>query len=191
LKAKNIAILLVILAVLAGAFYLVSRPKPPAPQQPKEYVWLIEQDDINHITLALPRQNPPLSQSFIKISEGDKFPWFFDDAAHSPVDTARWGGGIPLLLSGPGADRVINKDATEDQLREYGLLSPSLLVTLQLNDGSTMNITWGDRTPDGNNDYARAPNSNAVATVDRSWFDVISKLVTNPPHAPPPTTKAK
>ena len=191
MKTRSIVILLVIFAVLAGAFYVVSKDRPGPPPEPKEYVWLIEQEDIDHIKLELPRETPPLSQSFIKIPQEDKFPWFFDDAGRSPVDTVRWGGGIPLLLSGPGADRIINQDATEDQLRVYGLLDPTLVVTLTLKDGRIMRITWGYRTPDGSNDYARAPNTNAVATVDYTWFDVISNLVTDPPYASPPTTTAK
>jgi hypothetical protein len=190
LKTKSILILLVILAALTGTFYLVSRPRPGPAPDPKEYVWLIEQEDIEHITLTLPRENPPLSQKFIKISQEDKFPWFFDDPQRTPVDTQRWGGGIPLLLSGPGADRVINDNAPEDRLQAYGLLNPSLVVDLRLKDGRTITVTWGDRTPDGGNDYARAPNSNAVATVDRTWLDVISGLVKNPPFATTTTTPA-
>jgi len=109
LRIRNIVILLVILLALGGIYYYLSRPEPPEPQEPTYYVWLIEMDEIEHIVMELPSDN--LSQSFIKISEGDKFPWFFDDAERSDVDKARWGGGIPLLLSGPSVARIIAENA--------------------------------------------------------------------------------
>jgi hypothetical protein len=175
LKARNIVILLVVLAVLGGVFYAVNRPKPGPPKQPQEYVWLIEQDDISHVILSLPRENPPLSQSFIRIKQEDKFPWFFDDAARSPVDAQTWGGGIPLLLSGPGADRIITDNAT--------------VIILEIANRPPMSIEVGDVTPDGKRHYVKAPGTNAVATVDGTWWGVLEKLVLQPPYAKPATTK--
>jgi len=191
LKTKNIVILLVVLAVLGGVFYVVARPKPGPPAQPKDYVWLIEQENIDRVTMTLPRESPPLSESFVRIKQEDKFPWFFDDPQHSPVDAARWGGGIPLLLSGPGADRVIQKSATAEQLSLYGFDKPSMSILLEMSDNTTMRIEVGDRTPDGNNYYVKAPSTTAVATVDYTWFDVLSKIIRQPPYATPPTTTPK
>jgi hypothetical protein len=191
LKTKSIVILLVVLAVLGGVFYVVARPKPgPAPQA-KDYVWLIEQENIDRVTMTLPRETPPLSQSFVRISQGDKFPWFFDDPQHSPVDAARWGGGIPLLLSGPGADRVIAQSATAEQLTVFGFDKPSMDILLELNTGNNIHIEVGDRTPDGNNFYVKAPSTNAVATVDYTWYTVLEKIIRDPPYAAPATTTAK
>ena len=183
MKTRNIVILLIILALLGGIYYVFNRPEPASPEQPKEYVWMIEQDDIVHITITLTRENPQLSQSFIKISQEDKFPWYFDDAQHSPVDSQRWGGGIPLLLSGPGADRAITYTATPEKLAEYGLTNPKMRIELLLADDTTMVIYVGDATPDGANYYVRAPNSDAVATVDYTWYDIMARLVTEPPYA--------
>jgi hypothetical protein len=180
LKIRNIVILLAIFAVLGGVYWAVSRPGPATPKVPKEYVWDIDQEEIDKITLSLPREN--LSQSFVRIKNEDKFPWFFDDANHTPVDTDRWGGGIPLLLSGPGADRVISQSTSPETLAEYGLTQPKLLIKLLLTDGATMEIPVGDQTPDGNNYYVQAPGTTAVATVDYTWYDVLSKIVTDPPY---------
>ncbi len=169
--------------MLGGVYYAVSRPGPPAPKIPKEYVWLIEQEDIDRITISLPRES--LSCSFIRIKMEDKFPWFFDDENKSPVDVKRWGGGIPLLLSGPGADRVISQSTTEEKLAEYGLTQPKMLIQLILTDGETMQISVGDVTPNGGNYYVQAPGSTAVATVDYTWYDVLAKIVKEPPYATP------
>jgi hypothetical protein len=182
LRLRNIVILAVILAVLVGVFYLVSRPEPTTPPKPIVYVWSIEMDDIAHITISLPRED--LSQSFIKKPHGSDFPWFFDDLEQSPVDANRWGGGIPLLLSGPGADRIITEYATDETLTEYGLIpKPQMAITLTLSDNSTLKIDVGNKTPNGANFYLRAPGSNAVALVDVSWYEVLERLVKEPPYA--------
>ena len=182
MKPSNIFILAVILAVLGGVYYWISRPEPQPPPEPQFYVWQIEMNDINHITISLPREQ--LSQSFIKILQGHEFPWFFDDHQRSPIDTGRWGGGIPLILSGPGADRIICENATQEKLAEFGLLQPGLEITLTLTDNTTLNITVGDDTPDGSNRYIRAPGTNDVATVAHSWYEVLERLVKEPPYAP-------
>ena len=182
LITRNILILLLVLVVLAGVFYIVSRPKGGTPVQPTEFVWLIEEDEIEHVTITLPRENPVLSQSFIRIKHDDDFPWFFDDEARTPVNSGRWGGGIPLLLSGPGADRVISYSTTVDKLTEYGLMSPKMKIDLILSDNKTMQILVGDKTPNGNFYYVKAPDANAVAVVDYTWYDVLSKIVTDPPY---------
>lgn len=181
MRPRNILILVVILALLAGVYYWVKQPKPTTPPKTTTYVWLIEMDDITHIQMSLPREG--LSQSFIKIPQGDQFPWFFDDPQHSPVNVERWGGGIPLLLSGPGADRIISENANETKLAEFGLLQPRMEITLTLKDDSTLKIAVGDNTPDGNNYYVQAPSSNTVATVDRTWYKVLERLVKEPPYA--------
>lgn len=183
MKIRNIVILLVILAVLGGAYYAISRPGPEPPVEVQQYVWDIDMEEIDHVTISLPRENPVLTQSFIRIKQGDQFPWFFDDENNSPVDKDRWGGGIPLLLSGPGADRVLTDDATSTQLTNFGIAEPRMVIVLLLTNQQTMTITVGDPTPDGGNFYVKSPTSNAVATVDFTWYYEISGLVTDPPYA--------
>ncbi len=144
-------------------------------------VWQIEMEDIQHIEISLPRDFK--SQKFIKIEEEDKFPWYFDDAERSPVDTGRWGGGIPLLLSGPGAGRIIAEDASLDKLAEFGLTRPKMEITLTLEDGYMMSIKVGDATPNSAYYYVQAPRTNDVALVDYTWFDILERLVLEPPYA--------
>ena len=138
---------------------------------------------IQHIEIRLPREDK--SVAFVKISQEGKFPWYFDDPQRSAVDVTRWGGGIDLLLTGPGAERVIAKNATEEKLTEFGLAQPQMEITLILEDGDILNIAVGDRTPDGINYYVQAPGSNDVALVDYTWYEVLERLVREPPYAPP------
>lgn len=186
MRTRYILILLAVLVVLGGVYYFVGRPAPAESGTPKVYVWSIQDSDLSHIIISLPAEGK--SESFVKITNGDKFPWFFDDAVNSPVDTTRWGGGIPLLLSGPGADRIITESATDEQFRIYGLDNPRMRITLTLTSNEIMYIDVGDRTPNGNNYYVKAPDSNAVATVDQSWYTVLENIVKQPPYAVTATT---
>jgi hypothetical protein len=180
LKLQNILILFILLLVTGGLFYFLNMPEPPETAEVQQYVWMIEMDDIDHIVLDLPREGK--SESFIKISQGDKFPWFFDDADRTPVDSERWGGGIPLLLSGPGAGRVIAKDASPEKLAEFGLADPKMIITLNLVSGKVMTIDVGDATPNGAYYYVQAPSTNDVALVDFTWYNVLAGLVHEPPY---------
>jgi hypothetical protein len=168
--------------MLWGVYYLVSHIKVEEPTEPTVYVWDIVDNELVHINIELPAEG--LSQSFIKIEHDDQFPWFFDDEQNTPVDTERWGGGIPLLLSGPSADRIITEAADTEQLARYGLTDPSLRITLKLEYGEELVIDVGDSTVDGINYYVKSPYSTGVATVDYTWYEVLSGLVTDPPYVP-------
>ena len=133
MRLRSILVLLTILLALGGYFYFSNAPEPTTEPEPKVFVWDIDEEEIQHIEIRLPRESK--SQSFIKIEEEDKFPWYFDNPERSEVDKERWGGGIPLLLSGPGADRVIAQNATAEKLAEFGLNQPRMEITLTLGSG--------------------------------------------------------
>jgi hypothetical protein len=181
LRLQNILILLTILFVIGGGYYFYNAPKAPETPEAQVFVWQIEMEDIQNIEISLPREFK--SQKFIKIEEEDKFPWYFDDAERSPVDTERWGGGIPLLLSGPGAGRIITEDASPEKLTEFGLTRPKMEIILTLTDAYIMNIKVGDATPNGAYYYVQAPRTNDVALVDYTWYNVLERLVLEPPYA--------
>ncbi|GAG02483.1 unnamed protein product [marine sediment metagenome] len=137
-------------------------------------------EELQHIEIRLPREND--SQAFIK--EADRT-WHFDNPQRCEVDMKRWGGGIPLLLSGPGAERVIAENATQEKLAEFGLTQPQMELILTLENESIINIAVGDSTPDGHAFYVQAPNSNDIALVDYTWYEVLERLVKEPPYPPP------
>ncbi len=182
MKTQNILILFIILLITGGFFYFLNMPEPPETPDVQEFVWMIEMEDIEHITLELPREGK--SQSFIKISKEDEFPWYFDDEEKTMVDSKRWGGGIPLLLSGPGAGRVIAEDAPPSKISEFGLDNPKLRITLLLSNGKSMNINVGDATPNGAYYYVQAPSTTDIALVDYTWYDILAGIINEPPYAP-------
>ena len=185
MRLKSILVLLVILLALGGYFYFSNGSPPPEQEELRVFVWVLEMGEIQHIEVRLPREDK--SEAFVKISQKGKFPWYFDDPQKSEVDALRWGGGIELLLTGPGAERVIAKNATEEKLAEFGLTQPQMEVALTLEDGEILNIMIGNRTPDGINYYVQAPGSNDVALVDYTWYEVLERLVKEPPYATPST----
>lgn len=183
MRLRKILILLAILLALGGYYYYSARPNPAPPPEPRHYAWLIDIDKIERIELRLCREGE--SQAFIKIPSGDQFPWFFDDSKRSKVDIDRWGGGIPLLLSGPGTARIISEHTTEEKLEELGLINPQMEIVLTLGGDKTLNIKVGDPTPNGHSYYVQSPYSTEVTLVDYTWFNVLKRLVKEPPYAHP------
>jgi hypothetical protein len=179
LKFRAIIVLVVIAAILGVTFYAVSRPEPGEPVDSVPYVWDFDMDDLQHIVISMPREGKSLSF----VVHEDRY-FYFDVDNGSIVDMQRWGGGIPLLLSGPGADRRLVKNATDAQLAEYGFTTPNLDITLTLKDDSVYNIELGNGTPSGKTYYIRLTEFREIYTVDYTWYDVISGLVTNPPYPP-------
>jgi hypothetical protein len=178
LRPRNILILAVVLAALGVYFYVSTRPEPIPEPEPQVFAWLIEADEIERIEIRLPHEG--LSQTFIKDEDRS---WHFDDEERSAVDMERWGGGIPLLLSGPGVARVIAENATQEQLTEFGITNPQMEIVLNLGNERMLYIQVGNTTPDGSNFYIKAPKANDVATVDISWYEVIERLIKEPPYA--------
>ena len=181
LRLRNILILLIVLLALGGYFYFFNASEPPPEKKiPQVFVWIIEMGEAQHIEVGLPREDK--SVAFVKISQGSKFPWYFDDPQRSEVDVTRW--GIEFLLVGPGAERIMDKNITKEKLAEFGLTQPQMEITITLEDGDVLNIKVGDRAPAGNTYYVQAPGSNDVALVDHVWYEVLERLVKEPPYAP-------
>ena len=179
MRLKSILVLLVILLAVGGYFYLSDTSEPSEDPEPKVFVWGVDMLDIQRVEIQLPHEGE--SETFIKIGPEDEFPWYFDNSQNSPVDMERW-AGVPLILSGPGADRMIAQDATEEKLVEYGLAQPQMKIILTIADETVLNVGIGDKTPDDTNYYVQGPGSSDVYLVDYTWYDVLERLVKEPPY---------
>ena len=178
MKLRTILIMVAVLIAL-GVAYLFLRPQPERPQveEPKTFIWNFDMVELQRIGITLPMQGK--SQAWVK--HEDRY-FYFDEPGGPKVDMPRWGGGIPLLLSGPAAVRIITEQATEPQLELYGLDEPRMQVDLILDNGNTLRIELGDRTPDAQGYYIRRTDSTDVFTVDYTWYDVFERLVLDPPY---------
>lgn len=179
LKLRFILPLGVVALGLGVWYYFASRPQPAPRPEPRPFVWSVDMGDLARMQIDLPRRG--LSEAWSKHT--DKY-WYFTDPEGPRVDINRWGGGIPLLLSGPGANRLISKAPTAEQLRVFGLADPQMRVLLRLNDGFELKILVGDATPDRISYYIKRADRPEVLTVDYTWFQVIERLVTEPPYPP-------
>lgn len=90
---------------------------------------------------------------------------------------ARWGGSIPLLLSGPAADSLIANDVTEEKLAEFGFAEPLMEIVLTIKNEDVIIIKVGDSAPDGSAYYIKLADSNAVYIADYTWYEVLERLV--------------
>ncbi len=179
MRQRTLLVMAGVVVVLGVAFFLTSRPRPAAPQKPRPYVWLVDMEDLQTMAISLPREG--MREAWVK--HADKY-WYFDRPAGPRVDMQRWGGGVPLLLSGPGANRLITESVTEAQVRIYGLADPRMRIHLTLADGKAIDIDVGDATPDGSASYIRLAGAKDVYTVDATWCDVLERLVRDPPYPP-------
>lgn len=102
--------------------------------------------------------------------------WHIRDADGVMVNTDRW-GGVALLLTGPRIERELGQ---LDRLSEYGLDSPST-IDVELDDGSTIGVTLGDRTPDDRHHYAMV-GGGGVFLVNADWGAVLMALANQPPY---------
>ena len=99
------------------------------------------------------------------------------------------GGAVPYLLSGPGANRLITEQAVDDDLQIFGLLAPRMTIHLEHGgehgdgDGAgTVDLVIGDETPDSFSFYLQLVGTRKVYTVDRTWYEVMERLVLEPPY---------
>ena len=198
MKLKAILILVAILAVAGTTYYFVTRPKAPTQPTAKHFVWNFDMDNLQDVTFILPKTinpetNLPVTESFDKHPDNQEFYFYL---ANSPtdgpeVDNQRWGGGIPALLSGPEANRMILQSATEAQLQQYGLdpaikpLNMDIKLTILVSSTPVQyEVYVGDSNPDGSNYYVRLAGNTDVYTVDKSWYDVLAGIITDPPYIP-------
>lgn len=178
MKLRALLIMAAVLVALGVVLYFL-RPKTEQPPQgkPRTFIWKIEMEEIKKVSVSLPKQGK--NQSWVK--HEDRY-FYFDEPNGPKVDMQRWGGGVPLLLSGPVAARRIAEQATDEQLAEYGLEDPSMRIDLTLESGDTLRIEIGDSTPDRQGYYIRRADLDDVHTVDYTWYGVFERLVLEPPY---------
>lgn len=175
---KRIVALAVVLLGLAGAFLVLRQEAEPVATGTEERpeIWSIDMRELQALKISLPRA--ALSESWTKGSDEQ---WYFDTPDAAPVDPGRWGGGIPLMLSGPQGDLVIGPEGADDPA-VFGLDAPEMILKLTVRAGTEIGIDVGDPTPDGQAYYLRRQGMPEVYAIDRVWVDVLRRLVTEPPR---------
>ena len=182
MKLRLWLLLGVVVVALAAAYVLTSgRDDAEEEEAERPIIWSFDLRDLHRVEIAMPQDQ--LAEAWLNVDRV----WYFDRPGRPRVDLDRWGGAVPYLLSGPGANRLIAEDAADEDLEIYGLLAPRM--TIHLEHGGEhgagpgiVDLEIGDETPDSFSYYVRLVGTRKVYTVDRTWYEVMERLVLDPPY---------
>ena len=177
MKLKSIFVLTAMLASSGILYYFTSQTEPTPPAKPRHFVWDVDMEELAKMEISLPSRGK--NEAWVK--HEDHY-WYFDQPDGLKVNMKRWGGGIPLLLSGPGAERLITENSDEKQLEIFGLIEPRMKIDLTLENSKIIQIDVGDSTPDAQGFYVRLRHAKSIYTVHESWVQVLERLVLEPPY---------
>lgn len=178
MKTKPILILFGLMILLAGAVFYFLKVNTGLKEEKRPQMWSVDEEKIERISIDLPGEKR--SVAFFRDKEEK---WRFQDKAGRPVDTKRW-GGIVTLVSGPKAKRLI-AERVED-LNQYGLNAPGMIVTLGLKDQKEpLEIHMGSLTPQRDQYYMKIKNRPALYIMHSTYCEVLMRLALEPPYPPP------
>ena len=167
----RVSFILVVLVAIVGGYVVLFQLQNSGEVEPQNpWVYDITFGDITGIKVTH-RED---TQTFIRSESG----WVFADSGE-PVDNDRW-GGVPLLLTGPRSSRVL-EEVVQDPA-SFGLDPPLTHIVVALRSGREIDLFIGDKTPDVRSSYAMVGGSPPLFTVPSDWTDVLTRLVTEPPH---------
>ena len=175
------AALLGILVILGGVVFYVSNQAAPL-------VATANSKTPQIVSFASADANKLVVSSGKAIMEVDKSGsnWQLVQPTKGPADPNRVQGWLDQL-SALTADRVIT-DTTD--LGQYGLTSPGFTTEVTLTTGKKVMISFGDKTPDQGDYYARVAGSNPVYLVSATLGDDLKSALTSPPVPVPTPTLA-
>ena len=156
-----LAVMLVGVAALVVILTVVRNRPPQIPEaEPTPGKPEISRVDIERFT-AVSLTGPGREQPFnMQLTESG---WRIEGAGGEiPIKESR----VKDILYSFGslyAERVIEEDAAD--LRQYGLDPPAVVAVATLDDGSTIEVHLGDRTPAGNTWYLGVPGKRIVYAV--------------------------
>ena len=181
MKLRLVVILGVVAAGLAVVFVLTSGRDDAEDRTERPTIWSFDLRDLHRVEIALPHDQ--LAEAWFQIDRV----WYFDRPGRPLVEMDRWGGGVPYLLSGPGANRLITDGILPEDLEIFGLLAPRMTIHIEhggeYGEGpGTVDLVIGDETPDTFSFYIQLVGTKKVYTVDRSWYEIMERLVVEPPY---------
>ena len=167
----RVSFILVVLVAIVGGYVVLFQLQDTGEVEPQNpWVYDITFGDITGIKVT----HRDDTQTFIKSESG----WVFADSGE-PVDNDRW-GGVPLLLTGPRSSRVL-EEVVQDPA-SFGLDPPLTHIVITLRSGREIDLFIGDKTPDVGGSYVMVGGSPTLFTAPSDWTDVLTRLVTEPPH---------
>ena len=171
MSVRTSIILVVALVMVAGWVLFVELGKTPEVEEEPPWFYNVDINDMTRISIT-----DGDDQAVFFLDQGDR--WRMDSPDGLPVGLDRW-GGVTLLLSGPKSRRLLDPEPTN--LGQYGLDSPATRVEIDLRDGRTIKVLMGFPTPDDVGFYGQIEGYPHLYTIVKSWKDVHTRLVHEPP----------
>jgi len=172
-RISLILIIVIAIGVPIGSFLLLSQDSDlETNQQRRTFLYKVPEEKINSIEI-ISKENK------IKFKKSEKPSWQIIDGDKTfPVNPTRW-SGVTFLLKGARIQREI--PAENINLSEFGLLPPEHKVIIGFDDNTSINIDFGDLSPDSTHQYVNFNNEGTIYTLHTSFGYVLSDLLNNPP----------
>ena len=167
---RNAIILVVVLAILAGAYAFAKNVKKDGEDDASDSeilrIFDLETDKIVEITL----ENKDGKSVFVKETvkekdeegnEAEKKVWKASSPADLKIDSSSI-NSIAINFSSLRADKVIEENATD--LSQYGLDDP-VRISVKMDDGTVKTLEVGNKTPTESGYYAKEKDSSNVYLI--------------------------
>jgi len=179
MRLRNTLILLVIFAALGAYVYFTESPaKTPTPTPaPQEQVLNLVADDV----VGLSVQGSGDRETRLKRQRNQ--PWRLEAPLQDQADEARV-QSIVSRLAQLTPTRTLTQ--TTETLSAFGLVTPTLTVTLQLEQREEM-LFIGAQNPQQTAYYAQRRGDSAIHLILAGLVDELRQLLTKPPVKPTPT----
>jgi hypothetical protein len=169
----------VVLALMVGAYFWLSRPKPAA--APAAALPVLSKGDKDKIVKVVLGDRP--EGTLVLIRNGDK--WVTDPPVNAVLEPTSV-DNLLYAFSSLNAERVIEEKPAN--LGQYGLAPPRAAATGTWLDGTTRTLLLGDRAPSGSSYYIQVKGDPRVYTVQSytgqnlHWTlkDIRSRTITPP-----------
>jgi hypothetical protein len=167
-KLLKIVLLIVLLGVLIGAYFYLSKNPTDKTDKDKsaesETIEILKLDESKMTKIIL--NNEKGSFSFIKKDNN----WVYEEKQDLKLDQNMLNRLVQNFTS-LTAEKSVEKEAKD--LDKYGLKNSKNTVTSFLKDGSSYTLELGDKTPEGSSYYLKLKNKNDIYTVSESVGDSI------------------
>jgi len=145
-----------VLAALGAYIYLVELERPDVEEKAKQKVFTFDKTKVESVGLSVPGQED------VRLARaGDRWQMTAPMAVTADAGQA---DALVSSLEGLEMDGVVAESPSDPA--EYGLAAPRATVSLRLQGApAPLELQVGDKTPDGNAVYARAPPASRVFTI--------------------------
>lgn len=163
---RNWIILGVVLALLIGAYVLVSRQKAKTGDDldfGSDMITIqeLESDKVKELTIENKNGRFAFVRQTVKENDLEKKVWVFAESRSMKIESSKV-DSVASDMAYVSALKVIEEEAAD--LSKYGLNKPTT-ITLKMEDGSVKALEFGDKTPTGDAYYMKKKDEKKVYTA--------------------------